>query len=186
MVVGRSYLLMESYCADWWAANGKIVDVPAVVEVQSVDMPEIDHLEILLEKDADWTEDFVSVDSLVAEIWGQYRGDHNFFELSVTCTAFEVVDIGHELFLSNIALVTRLEKTETRERDALADCEAAGAKFVKACNNAGVVVNLQKRHTGSDVSVHDLTVELARVKAQLVQLTAEKVEFCTGLGAVAA
>lgn len=52
-----------------------MADVPAEVEVPSVYMPEMDDLALSLEKDANWTQDVHSVDHLLVEMWGRYRGE---------------------------------------------------------------------------------------------------------------
>lgn len=66
-----AYASMKSCRADWRAANGKTIDVPAEVEVPSVIVLEMDDLDLLLEKDAGWTQYVGSFDPLVVETWGQ-------------------------------------------------------------------------------------------------------------------
>lgn len=47
-----AYVSIRSCRADWHAANGQVADVPAEVGNPSVDIAEMDHLALLLEKDA--------------------------------------------------------------------------------------------------------------------------------------
>lgn len=67
---GLAYPAMQSFHMDRSAANGKIVDLLAEVEVPSVVMPEMDDLSVWLEKDVGWTQDVGSVDSRLIDTWG--------------------------------------------------------------------------------------------------------------------
>lgn len=80
--------------ADWRSAHGVVADVPAEVEVPSVDMPDMDDLALLLEKDAGWTQYVVSVYLRLVEMCGQYRSELAALKLSVPHTSLEVVKIG--------------------------------------------------------------------------------------------
>lgn len=59
---------MENCRADWHAANGEVVGAPTEVEVPPVDVPEMDDLALLLEKDAGWNQDAGFVDPRLVEM----------------------------------------------------------------------------------------------------------------------
>lgn len=50
---GFAYESLESCRADWCAGDGEIADVPAEVEIPSVDVPDREEHDLLLAKDAD-------------------------------------------------------------------------------------------------------------------------------------
>lgn len=116
----------------------------------------------------------------------RFRGELAALKFSLPFTSFKVAKIGLEMLSSNISLRTRLWKAETRKRDAQVEREDADAKLGKAHRAAHYVVELKKRLAASHVSVQGLTAELTTVKAQLVQVTADKLELSTKLDPVMA
>lgn len=135
-MTGLSYSSGEIFRADWHTANDEVVDVPAEVEVPSVDVRDVDDLALLLEKYVGWTQDIGSVDHYLVEMSRQYRDELASLKLSAPRTPLEAVKIGRELPSSNIALGVRLGKAESLERDAQAARKAADSKLAKASNNA--------------------------------------------------
>lgn len=72
---GLAYASKESCRAYWRAANGEVTNVLAEAEVPCTDVPDMDDLALLLEKDAGWTQDVGSVDPRRFEMWGEYQGE---------------------------------------------------------------------------------------------------------------
>lgn len=183
---GLAYASLDSCGADYSAANGEIVRVPMDGEVLSVDVQEMDDLPLLLQTDGGWNQGVCSIDDRLDKKCGQYRIELAALKKSVPRTPLEIVKIGRELFSSHIALGDRCGKAESFEPDDKVAREAADVKLAKARSDTIEVVELRKRQTASDVSVEGLTAELTSVKAQLVQVTAEKYEFSTRLVTVVA
>lgn len=104
MVTGLVNASMESFQADWRAANGDAHDVPAEVEVPSVDVLDMDDLAFLLEKDAGWTQDVGHVKLCLVEACRRSGGERIAFKASVPRAFNEVGKIGRELLSANLAL----------------------------------------------------------------------------------
>lgn len=73
-------------------------------------MPEMDDLAALLEKNAGWMQDTSSIDPRLFEICGLYRGELTALMLSAWSTPLEVVKTRRELFSTNLAMGTSLDK----------------------------------------------------------------------------
>lgn len=98
----------------------------------------------------------------------------------------EIVKTGSKLLSTNLAPGTRLRKAESRERNTLVAGEVADAELAKMSSNAEEVVEFRKRQATSNVYVQELTAELKRRKARLIQATAKHLELLMRLDAVAA
>lgn len=72
---GLAYTSMESFHVDYRAPNSKKTDVPAEVEVLSVDMPKMDDRGLLLEKDAGWSQYVGSFEPRLVDTWEKYCGE---------------------------------------------------------------------------------------------------------------
>lgn len=149
-------------------------------------MPEVDDLSLFFERDASWTQDVGSYGLWTDEKWGQYRGELTALRSSAYPTSLEVVKIGRQLMSPNIALGARVEKAKRRQCDISVAQKVANSELAHVSSDKDDIVVLQKRHSASDVTVEELTTELSKVKAQLVQLTAENLGLLTNIGTVSA
>lgn len=175
---------MRNCSADWRAASGEVAYVLADVEVQSVDVPEMDVLVLLVEKYVIRTQDGGSFHRRLVEMWGQYSEELVAFLLSVPCMSLEILEVGRELLLTKTALGTRLLQAKSCRGDGQAGQKTANAKLIKVSSNADEVLELRKRWASSDVSAQDLTAKLTKIKAQLVHVSAERLELSTRSGTV--
>lgn len=116
---------------------------------------------------------------------GRYRGELAPLKFSVICTSFEIVKIGCEFLSSSIALGIRLGQAESCERDPQAAQGAADAKWAKTNSDANEGVELWKLQAALDLSARELTAELTKVRAELIQVTTERLESSTRLDVIA-
>lgn len=102
---GLSFTSTESFRADCRTPNGeeKMYDILSKVKDQSVDVPGMDDLTLLLQNNAGWRQDIGSVDPRFVEACGQYRGEFVVIKLFVSRNSLEIVKIGGEVLLSNAA-----------------------------------------------------------------------------------
>lgn len=101
-----SYASKDSYHADWCAVNGEAVpgDVPVEVTVLSVDVPDVNDHEFLLEINEGCPQNAGSVGVRVVEVWRQYRAELATTHLSIPCASLEVVKINGYLLSASLAL----------------------------------------------------------------------------------
>lgn len=106
--------------------------------------------------------------------------------MSIPCTSGEVLKLGRKLSSAKVAREAPLGQVESCEREARVVRKAADAKLTRANKGADELVELQKWQVVPEVSVQELTAELEKVKAKLVKVAAEMLEFSTKLNVVEA
>lgn len=135
---------MESCRADWHACNGETAVVAVLVKGQTVDVPKLDDLPLLLNKDADWTQGVCSIDRRLVLTCGLYCGELTAMKFSVLRTPLAVVRNRRKMFSTILALGHRLERAKYCERDPQSVCKAADEKLEKMNREADGLVALQK------------------------------------------
>lgn len=132
---GLSYWSVELCRAHWHAADYEEADAHEKMEVSTVIVPEMDVVELLLEKGNIWTQHVRSIDQRFIDMWEWYRGEFSAHMLSVCSMLFECFTIDREFLPCNILVGTRLRQAESCEWDELTASKAIDKKFTKANSN---------------------------------------------------
>lgn len=106
---GTAYASEKSCRNGWPVANGesRTDDVPKVVKVPSVGVPDMDDFAFFFQKDASRTHDVCSVDSWLVEACELNQDKPVAITFSVLRIFLEIVKISCEFLSANIALHTR-------------------------------------------------------------------------------
>lgn len=149
-------------------------------------MCHVDEIIILLVQDTRWAQDVVPVNFRLFLRWGQYRGVLPSLKMFYPCKYHKAVEIRHEVPTSNIALEACLGQAKPREREGKVAHEPADVTFAWASSAFNKIGRFCKLQPACNVSVQNFAVAGKNVKAQLVQVTTERLELTTNLDAVAA
>lgn len=176
MVIGARIPVVEELLG--WLATNNVLDEP---EVLSKDVPDMNDLELLLEKDVDCTQDFGSVDPEIVETWGRYHSEMAAVSFAAPPSFIDIARTGCELLMVNSDLRVRLYKVISSPRGAQTTRKVAESKSVGLSETAGYMAELHKWQAASDTYTEQPTTNLEDVNKQLLSEAGAILKVCDKL-----